>query len=78
MAAASSVRLIRAMSEGSDFDIFLVPSRSDMTRVAAPSITGSVIGKKSTPKSLLNLIAMSRVSSICCFWSSPTGTWVAW
>ena len=49
MASASSVRLIRLMSEGSDFDIFLVPSRSDMTRVAAPSITGSVTAKKSTP-----------------------------
>ena len=28
-------------------------------------------------KSLLNLVAMSRVSSRCCFWSSPTGTCVA-
>ena len=50
---------------------------NDITRVATPSITGSVMGKNSTPKSLLNLIAMSRVSSICCFWSSPTGTCVA-
>ena len=37
------------MSEGSDFDIFLVPSRRLITRVAAPSITGSGSGKKSTP-----------------------------
>ena len=37
------------MSDGSDFDIFLVPSRKDMTRVAVPSMTGSVSGKKSTP-----------------------------
>ena len=66
------------MSEGSDFDIFFVPSRRVMTRVAAPSITGSGSGKKSTPKSWLNFAAMSRVSSTCCFWSSPTGTWVAW
>ena len=29
------------------------------------------------PKSLLNFCAMSRDSSRCCFWSSPTGTWVA-
>ena len=29
------------------------------------------------PKSLLNFWAMSRDSSRCCFWSSPTGTWVA-
>ena len=28
-------------------------------------------------KSLLNLTATSRVSSRCCFWSSPTGTCVA-
>ena len=49
MVSASSVRLIRLWSEGSDFDIFLVPSRRDMTRVAVPSITGSVMGKKSTP-----------------------------
>ena len=28
-------------------------------------------------KSLLNFCAMSRESSRCCFWSSPTGTWVA-
>ena len=76
--SASSVRLIRDMSDGSDFDIFLVPSRSDITRVAAPPITGSGRGKKSTPKSLLNFAAMSRVSSRCCFWSSPTGTWVVW
>ena len=29
-----------------------------------------------SPKSLLNFCAMSRQSSRCCFWSSPTGTWV--
>ena len=49
IASASSVRLIRLASEGSDFDIFLVPSRRLITRVAVPSITGSGIGKKSTP-----------------------------
>ena len=66
------------MSEASDFDIFFVPSRSDMMRVAGPCVIGSGMGKKSaTPKSLLNLMAMSRVSSRCCFWSSPTGTCVA-
>ena len=46
--------------------------------VAAPKISGSVSGKKSgAAKSLLNFWAMSRVSSRCCFWSSPTGTCVA-
>lgn len=38
-----------ALVEGSDFDIFFDPSRKLMTRVAAPSITGSVMGKKFTP-----------------------------
>ena len=94
--SASSVRLMRERSEGSDFDIFFDPSRRLMMRAAGPPITGSVIGKKpstvssptfiSTPtpssamrpeKSLLNFWAMSRVNSRCCFWSSPTGTWVA-
>ena len=69
--------LMRLMSEGSDLLIFLAPSRSDMTRVASPKMSGSVSGKTSTPTSLLNFWAMSRVSSRCCFWSSPTGTWVA-
>ena len=34
--SASSVRLRRDRSEGSDFDIFLVPSRRLITRVAGP------------------------------------------
>ena len=38
MASASSVRLIRELSEASDFDIFFAPSRSDMIRVASPVI----------------------------------------
>ena len=84
--SASSVRLMRELSDASDFDIFLVPSRRLITRVAGPWITGSVSGKNASPnpraridsaKSLLNFCAMSRVSSRCCFWSSPTGTWVA-
>ena len=33
--------------------------------------------QKSVLKSWLNFDAMSRVSSTCCFWSSPTGTCVA-
>ncbi len=86
MVSASSVRLMRELSEASDFDIFLVPSRRLMTRVAAPVITGFGIGKYTplwpcaamdSEKSLLNFCEMSRHSSRCCFWSSPTGTWVA-
>ncbi len=75
--SASSVMFIREYSEGSDLLIFAVPSRSDMTRVAGPKISGSGIGNKSTPKSPLNFWAMSRANSRCCFWSSPTGTCVA-
>ena len=30
-----------------------------------------------SPRSRLNMPAISRASSRCCFWSSPTGTWVA-
>ncbi len=33
--------LIRVMSEVSDFDIFLVPSRRDIMRAAGPPINGS-------------------------------------
>ena len=40
---------MRDWSEGSDFDIFLVPSRSDITRAATPWINGSIAGKKSAP-----------------------------
>lgn len=29
------------------------------------------------PYAWLKLFAQSRVNSRCCFWSSPTGTWVA-
>ena len=46
MVSASSVRLMRDRSEGSDFDIFFVPSRRLMTRVAGPVMTGSGSGKK--------------------------------
>ena len=49
MASASSVRLMRDWSDGSDFDIFLVPSRKDMTRAATVWISGSMTGKKSAP-----------------------------
>ena len=63
-------------SEASDFDIFFVPSRKLITRVAGPEINGSGNGKKASPKplrsiegpkSLLNFWAMSRASSRCCF-----------
>jgi hypothetical protein len=32
---------------------------------------------KVSPYRVLNRIARSRVSSRCCRWSSPTGTWLA-
>ena len=65
--SALSVKFIRLISEESDLDIFLVPSLNDITLVATPSITGSVMGKKSVLKSLLNFVAISLVSSKCCF-----------
>jgi hypothetical protein len=52
--SSSSVNKILEKSEGSDLDIFLVPSRKLITRVAFPYMRGSGKGKKSTPKSLLN------------------------
>ena len=45
MVSASSVMLMRERSDGSDFDIFLVPSRKHITRVAGPMMTGSGSGK---------------------------------
>ena len=49
MASASSVRLMRDMSEGSDLHILLVPSRRLMTRVAGPGSAARAAGKKSSP-----------------------------
>ena len=46
---------MRDWSEGSDFDIFLVPSRSDITRVAGPWISGSGCGKNASPKPRLRI-----------------------
>src|ERR1700732_875741 len=70
MVSASSGRLIRELSDESDFDIFLVPSRSDITRVAGPVIRGSGCGKNNpsarpwprieSPKSWLNFWAISQ------------------
>ena len=46
------------MSEGSDLDIFLVPSRRDITRGAGPPISGSGQWERNpaSPKSLLNFV----------------------
>ena len=87
MVSASSVMVMRDISDGSDLLILFWPLRKDITRVAGPWMSGSGCGKNkpsSIPvaiiaslKSTLNFWAMSRESSRCCFWSSPTGTWVA-
>ena len=58
---------------GSDFDILESGDCKDITRAPALGINGSGIVKVGE-KALLNFWARSRVSSICCFWSSPTGT----
>ena len=47
--SASSTRLMRLWSEGSDLLIFFVPSRRLITRAAGPRIIGSTAGKKSRP-----------------------------
>ena len=46
-------------------------------RDAAGTIAGSGI-VNTGPNWLLNLSAMSRVTSTCCFWSCPTGTTFDW
>jgi hypothetical protein len=69
--------------------IHRAPTWSDMMRAPAGGMKGS--GTLNTrpprpprffhclpPYRLLTLSAMSRVSSRCCFWSSPTGTRSAW
>ena len=47
--SASSISAISEYSDGSDFDIFFVPSRRLITRVAGPWISGSGSGKKASP-----------------------------
>ena len=68
--SASSVRLMRLMSDGSDLLILAEPSRRDMMRAASGGMKGSgkvKTGASSDAKSLLNFCAMSRASSRCCF-----------
>ena len=48
IASLSSDRLIRLMSDGSDFDIFARPSRRDMIRAALSATSGSGRVNKST------------------------------
>src|SRR4029078_10854337 len=68
MGSASSGRLMRVMSDSFDFDIFLVPSRKFITRVAGPVIKGSGSGKKPSgyparaivlAKSVVNFLLLS-------------------
>lgn len=54
--------------------IFLVGSIRLLMR--APDLGRTASGRTNvSPYLLLKRSAMSRVSSTCCFWSSPTGTW---
>jgi len=59
-----------------DTDLFVVPEPF-IGGGAAARVMSLRDGQAKMSKSVLNLRAMSRVSSICCFWSSPTGTCVA-
>src|SRR6201995_4492793 len=63
--SALSVRLMRLLSLSSDFDIFLVPSRNDITRVAGPVITGSGCGKNHpSAKTLLRIEARESLLNL--------------
>ena len=53
--SASSVRLMRERSDGSDFDIFLEPSRRLMMRAAGPPMTGSVMREEAIDGLLADL-----------------------
>ena len=44
---------------------------AELARAARDPSSGTL---RVGPKASLNLIAMSRVTSTCCFWSCPTGT----
>ena len=64
---------MRLAGSGSDLDILAAGSWSDMIRAPVLGMIGSGRGN-SSPKRALKRSARSRVSSRCCFWSSPTGT----
>jgi hypothetical protein len=58
-----------------DFDIFACPSSPMMRRVGVSSGCGSgKYGRSSGAKRAFHRRAISRDSSRCCTWSSPTGT----
>ena len=60
-----------------DFDILIVGSCKSV--IFAVSRTMYAEGTVNVlPNRVLNRCARSRVSSRCCRWSSPTGTWSAW
>ena len=64
---------IKASLFVSDLDIFEEGSLSDI--ILAPTFGVKISGIVKVSEYLeLNLCAKSLVISICCFWSSPTGT----
>ena len=85
MASASSVRLMRECR--TDRTWTSSPCRraahdprgrpADQRLGQREEPVGAALARDGLAKSLLNFCAMSRASSRCCFWSSPTGTWVA-
>ena len=73
IAVGSSSSVIVPWGESSDFDILAVGFWRSMIR--AP--TGGMLASGTTsvsPQRWLNRMAMSRASSRCWRWSSPTGT----
>jgi hypothetical protein len=63
--------------EDADFDIFAVGSCRSVIFAVSRTMYGDGTVNVG-PYRVLNRCARSRVSSRCCRWSSPTGTWSAW
>ena len=77
--SGSSNKYIQLFWSLSDFDIFFSGWRKLLIRRLDSSVTRTVsgIGNNLDLNLLLNLLAIFRVSSTFCSWSSPTGTLVA-
>jgi hypothetical protein len=76
-ASGVSVSQIVPSDDATDLDIFLCGSCKSIIRAPSGAIAGSGILNVG-PKRALKREARLCVSSRCCFWSSPTGTWSAW
>ena len=73
MTSSVSVIMMHPLAFSSDLLIFEVGVWRLITRELSLGMKPSGI-LKTLPYMLLKRVAMSRVSSMCCFWSAPTGT----